>query len=297
VPLVPPLPLVVPLPLMPPVFMRPAAPFLPAIPVPAPEPLVALARAPRRERLVRIGATLGAVALVLAPWCGWNLVRFHQPELLSTGFGTAVYAGSCDPAFRGPLIGYWGGLACTLDQRTVPAPDLATAKRWRDDPQGTAVERMAYLHKYLLLDVDAQGRLRDESDLDVASRHAALDYLDAHRGRVPIVIAARLGRIWNLYRPGQGIRLDADTDGRGTAGARLAFAGYLIVMPLAIAGLVVMRRRRHPIWPYLMLAVEVSVAVTLTYGIQRFRIPVDTVAPVLGAVAFDAAWPRVRAQS
>jgi hypothetical protein len=247
-----------------------------------------------RARVARLGAAAAAALVLLGPWVGYNLTRFHHPELVSTGFGTAVYAGTCDKAFRGDLMGYWGGLDCTVEQPQVPAPEPAVAERWRRDPEGTRAERREYFRLHLDRDRDAQGRLRDESDVDVDSREAAREYVDANTRRVPLVVAARLGRIWNLYRPLQGIELDETVDGRGQWPARIAFGAYWIYTPLAVAGAVLLRRRGHAIWPYVMLAVSVCITVAITYGIQRFRIPVDTVAPLLAAVAIDQWWPNLR---
>ena len=254
-------------------------------------PVVALWGGSGRARLERAGACTAALVVVLAPWVGWNLTRFHHPELVSSGFGAAVYAGTCDPAFSGSLVGYWGGVGCTLPQITVPSPGAAVVARWERDPKGTEAERTAYFHRYLEQDRLPNGALRDESDIDVASRHAAVDYVKAHKRRALLVVAAREGRIWNVFKPAQDVHLDATVDGRGTAGAWLAFVAFWPYTIAAVAGLVVLYRRGHPIWPYVMLAVEVCLAVAVTYGIQRFRIPVDTAVPALAAIAVDAWLP------
>ena len=255
-------------------------------------PVVVLWSDGRRARLVRLGASTAALLIVLGPWVGWNLSRFHHPELVSSGFGTALYAGTCDPAFSGSLIGYWGGVGCSLPQITIPAPSAATLARWERDPQGTEAERTAYFRRYLEQDRLPNGSLRDESDLDIASRHAAVNYVKSHERRALLVVAAREGRIWNVFKPTQGVHLDATVDGRGNAGAWLAFVAFWPYTIAAVAGLVVLHRRGHAIWPYLMLAVEVGLAVAITYGIQRFRIPVETIVPALGAIAVDAWWTK-----
>ena len=58
-------------------------------------------------------------------------------------------------------------------------------------------------------------------------------------------------------------------------------------MVLSIAGLVVLRRRRIPIFPYFAIALSVTITVALSFGITRYRTPVDVVMPLL-AVAIDA---------
>jgi hypothetical protein len=258
-------------------------------------PLVVVVRATPRQKLERLVAC-GAVAFVLlGPWMIWNVVRFHQPELVSSGFGPAINAGACDRSFSGPSLGYWGN--CGIPQAPLPTPDTETIARWQADPKGTQDEVHAFFSEHYSRDVDERGRLRDESDFDHDSRQAAFDYFREHTRELPKVVAARVGRIWNVYRPFQGIELNATIDDRGMFGARIGFATYWIYMAGAIVGLVVLHRRRHPIWPYVMLAVEVTLIVMLTYGIQRFRIPVDAVAPTLAAVAAVALWDRWRGTS
>jgi hypothetical protein len=70
--------------------------------------------------------------------------------------------------------------------------------------------------------------------------------------------------------------------------------GYYLYLPFAIAGLVVMRKRRIPIFPMIALAVSVTITVALSFGITRYRAPVDVVLPVLAAVALGAWWARAR---
>ena len=255
-------------------------------------PLVVLLRATPRQRVERLVACGAAALLLLGPWMIWNAARFHEPELVSSGFGPAVNAGACDPSFSGPSLGYWGN--CGITQLALPTPDTETIARWQADPKGTQDEVHAFFNKHYSRDIDTRGRLRDESDFDHDSREAAIDYFRAHQRELPKVVAARVGRIWNVYRPLQGIRLNATIDDRGMFGARIGFVSYWIYLAGAVVGLVVLHRRRHPIWPYVMLAVEVTLIVALTYGIQRFRIPVDAVAPTLAAVAAVALYDRRR---
>ena len=46
-----------------------------------------------------------------------------------------------------------------------------------------------------------------------------------------------------------------------------------------------MRRRRIPIFPYFAIALSVTITVALSFGITRYRAPVDAVLPVLAAMA------------
>lgn len=235
-----------------------------------------------RDRWVRLGA-IGAIALVvIGPWVGHNLVRFEKPVLLSNGLGATMLSGSCDAAFHGSKIGYWSELCPTATTgATLPTLPPGTIERWQADPAGTLAERQTFLRQYLT-------GLPDESSRDVDAREQAITYIRDHKKQFVVVAAARIGRIWNVFRPFQNARFDGTIEGRGLAQARLALVAYYLYVVAAIGGLVVLRRRRRPIWPYLVLAAVVTFTVAISFGVQRYRIPVDVALPALASVGIDA---------
>ncbi|MGF7238353.1 MAG: glycosyltransferase family 39 protein [Frankia sp.] len=71
-------------------------------------PLILLNRAlPWRARLVQLGAAAATCLVLLAPWVGYNLSRFSQPEYISTGLGSTLIVANCDPTYHAPLTGWW----------------------------------------------------------------------------------------------------------------------------------------------------------------------------------------------
>ena len=75
-----------------------------------------------------------------------------------------------------------------------------------------------------------------------------------HKSRVPVVVAARVGRIWDVYRPFQNVELnDRSANGAVHVASWAVLIGYWLVLPFAIGGLVVLRRRRIPIFPFLAI--------------------------------------------
>jgi 4-amino-4-deoxy-L-arabinose transferase-like glycosyltransferase len=234
-----------------------------------------------RERLERIGLVAAAAIVLIGPWVGYNLTRFEKPVYLSNGLGATLLGGSCDAAFHGTHIGYWSTCPGAADAARIPAPPPQTLARWNADPKGTLAERQAYLHRYF------EGA-PDESENDVVARHEAFDYIRAHRGQYVVVVAARVGRIWNVFRPWQNASFDGIVEGRGLAQARVALFAFYLYTVGAIVGLVALRRRRHPIWPYLVLAGVATFTVAISFAIQRYRIPVDAVMPALAGVGVDA---------
>jgi hypothetical protein len=90
------------------------------------------------------------------------------------------------------------------------------------------------------------------------------------------------------------VELNDKVENRGHVASWAMLISYWVLMPFAIFGLVVMRRRRIPIFPYLAIAVSVTISVAIAYGITRYRAPVDTVLPLLAAIGIDAIWRRSR---
>jgi hypothetical protein len=205
-----------------------------------------------RRRLELLGVAAAVTILVMAPWVVRNLTTFDEPTVLGTGFGWTLAYGNCDTTYHGSLLGYWSD-DCAL----------------KDYPPHL-----------------------EESRVDLRARHQATDYVSDHLSRVPIVVAARVGRVWDVFRPIQNVHLNAFYERRGDAASWAVLIGYYLLLPFAVLGLVVMRRRRIPIFPMIAIAVAVTITVAFSFGITRYRSPVDVVLPVLAAVTIDALWRR-----
>ncbi len=239
---------------------------------------------PQRWRIV--GALAAGGLLVIGPWVGYNLSRFEKPVYLSTGLGATLSGGACNATFFGPKTGYWdAGAGCGADQVAIKPPAGV-------DPSTTA--------GHAAIERSAQSALAtegDESVREIAARHHALDYLRAHERRLPVVVLARVGRVWGLFRPWQTATFDATIEGRGFVAARSAMIGFGLLALAGIPGLVLLWRRRLPVAMFLALGAIVTFSAALTFGVQRYRAPFDAVLPILAAVAVDAWWTRGRAQA
>jgi 4-amino-4-deoxy-L-arabinose transferase-like glycosyltransferase len=136
----------------------------------------------------------------------------------------------------------------------------------------------------------------DESEVDRILRHRARLFIQDHLSRVPVVVAAREGRVTGLFRPAQQIDIDVILEGRQRPLAIACLVNTYLIEIGAIAGLVVMvrRRRRVRLFPLLVPPLIAIVTVAATYGTNRFRAPAETALAVLAAVAIDAAWRAYR---
>jgi hypothetical protein len=135
---------------------------------------------------------------------------------------------------------------------------------------------------------------QEESEYDRQRAEDGRAYVREHLDEVPKVLLARAGRLWEAFRPAQNVELNAFFEQRGTQASWAVLIGYYVMLPFAVAGLVVMRRRRIPIYPMIAVVVAVTLTAVLGFPVTRYRAAYDTVATVLAAVAIDALWRHWR---
>jgi 4-amino-4-deoxy-L-arabinose transferase-like glycosyltransferase len=115
-------------------------------------------------------------------------------------------------------------------------------------------------------------------------RRAAFDYMGDHLGRFPVVVAARVGRVWGVYGQVQMARI-AQAEGRPLVASLAGLAVFWALVPLAALGARSLRRAGEPLWPLLAPIVIVTFNAAAFYGLTRFRVPAEVSLVVLAAVA------------
>jgi 4-amino-4-deoxy-L-arabinose transferase-like glycosyltransferase len=220
-------------------------------------PLALLVRTLPWKRRVALGAIGCGVALaVIAPWVAYNLSRFEEPVFLSTGVGQTLQAGACDKVFYGELTGYY----------------------------------------WPCFSAPASAETLDESQRDVILRDHAFDYLDAHRSRIPVVVAARIGRVWGVFAPGNTTMMDWWFEGRGRAPSWISLFFYYAMIPFAVVGIVTMWRRKITLVPIVALAVIVTFAAAIAFGITRYRAPFEVALALVAAIGIHVTWRALRSR-
>ncbi len=131
------------------------------------------------------------------------------------------------------------------------------------------------------------GLSSDQSVKDGQFRHAAIRYMSDHASRLPVVVAARLGRTFDIYRPFQQSRLEAERGHTPIWVEWIGLIAYWALIPLAVVGAVAARRRRIPIYPLIALPVIVVLAVAPTMGIVRYRTPAEIALVLLASFGID----------
>jgi 4-amino-4-deoxy-L-arabinose transferase-like glycosyltransferase len=215
---------------------------------------IAARGANRKEHLRMAGCAVAAAALVVGPWVLYNGSRFNDPTFISTNDGLALAGSNCGPVYSGTGIG--------LTFLELPCID-------RPQPPG------------------------DQSQVSAVYRRRALHYMRTHASRLPIVVAARIGRTWSVFRPKDMLSYNLG-EGRERWVTLLGLIAYYPLALLAIAGgWFLARRRRGQLWPLLVPVATVTIGVAVTYGQTRFRSAAEPTIVILAAVAIAALWERV----
>jgi hypothetical protein len=221
---------------------------------------------PRRQRFQLFGAAAAATVVVVAPWISFNMTRFQKPALLSTGLGPILVAANCATAYGGEKLGYYGSFYECFPRK------------------------------------GPSQRKFDESSSDVFWRGKAVEYARNHTSKLPVVLTARLGRTWGFFRPAQQLRFDSTQGLPGKGEAREAIVSwfglgmYYALVPSAVVGGVLLRRRGTPIFPLVALVLVVSAATLLTFGQTRYRAMAEVALVLLAAVALETGWAWLRAR-
>jgi 4-amino-4-deoxy-L-arabinose transferase-like glycosyltransferase len=142
----------------------------------------------------------------------------------------------------------------------------------------------------------------DQSVTDRVLAKQVRAFVRGHLSRVPAVVAVRVGRVTGLYAVRSQVDVDVVLENRPRALSIAGLVSAYLVELAAIAGAVVIRRRRRapgtgpPLFPLVVLPAIVVFTVATTYGTNRFRAAGETSLVVLAAVAVDAAltWHAAR---
>ncbi len=219
-----------------------------------------------------------ACLVVIVPWWVRNLTTFSEPVFLATGHGSVLQSANCDQTYSGPYLGYWS-IDCIVEGRA---------------PQNAQQRALAADHSFPGLAYLIAQDPRDESIPDRRARDKAVHYIREHLSRAPLVAAARVGRVFGIYRPTQEVDLDVFFERRGHWPSWSGTWMYYALVPLSVYALVLMRKRRIPISPMIAVVVMVVFTAAVSIGITRYRIGVDVILTILGGVAIEWLWRQVR---
>jgi hypothetical protein len=207
-----------------------------------------LTRASWSNRTAFAFVAIVASLAVIGPWVGFNLSRFKDPTFVSTNDGIALAGSNCNNVYYGSGIGLTAIAGPTACIDNPPPPG-------------------------------------DQSQVEAVYRKRALHYMRTHLHRLPLVVAARVGRTWSLFRPLDMVSFNQG-EGREPWVTRLGLVVYFPELVAAIggAGLMWRRRARRALWVLLVPAIAATVGAAATYGQTRFRAAAEPSLAILAAV-------------
>lgn len=136
-----------------------------------------------------------------------------------------------------------------------------------------------------------------EPDMSVGEKRAraeALDYIGDHLDRFPVVVAARVGRLWHLYRPLQTTDFDVLFERRGRLPSDAALVGFYVLAPLAALGAWALRRQHAGLVVTAAMIASATLSAAIAFGITRYRIAGDVALVVLAGIGLDWILRRIR---
>lgn len=220
----------------------------------APILLFARSLAPTR-RIGLFFAASSMCVLVLVPWAAYNATRFEAPVLLSTNGGIALLKGNCATTFHGPLLGFQDPL-CKKEAPTPPGGDRS---------QGSA-----------------------------PARRVALRNMRENATWLPVVAAARVGRMLAVFRPSQTVSLVASWMTTDTTPIWAWVVSYWVLLALAIGGFVRGLRTRRFVLPLVGPLLVSFATVVVVYGEPRLHSASDLGVVVLAAVGVERVGAALR---
>jgi 4-amino-4-deoxy-L-arabinose transferase-like glycosyltransferase len=133
--------------------------------------------------------------------------------------------------------------------------------------------------------VDCRAPLTETNEAEQAEiwREDGLEYAADHAGRLVFVVApVRVLRTWDLWQP---VRQIDEAEGRDRTMETLGVIVYFLLIPLAVYGGLLLRRRRAPLWVMLVPPAAVTFVSVTAYGYTRFRHTADLAIVVLAGLA------------
>lgn len=200
-----------------------------------------------RRRLLHLFVAAMACLSILAPWTIRNSRSFDTPVPLSTNGNELFVYANCPGTYGGKFLGFWL-FQCQQDVRSRTG-----------EPPG------------------------DEAQKALFWRRTGLDYAREHVGELPRVVAARIGRQWDFFRPWQNTEF-APIEGRNKTAARVGLLMYFSMILPALFGLRQLRRSKVRLLPLAAVFASVTLTAAYAYGTTRFRVPFEPILCLLAAI-------------
>jgi hypothetical protein len=109
-----------------------------------------------------------------------------------------------------------------------------------------------------------------------------------HLDRLPLVLLARAGRLWNVYKPGEDLSY-GQLWARERTLATIGMASFALLFAAGLYGGVLLHRRGVTLLPLLATLVAATLTAMIAFGFSRYRLVAEPAIVVLAAVGLEAA--------
>lgn len=179
----------------------------------------------------------------------------------------------------------------------ISVQDAALYGVFNDDAARDPVNPWAWRYRTTRdRDVVAARRRLSEARLRRILRARAFDYIEAHPESVAKAFFWNgLSRLWDVRRPSHILR-EAAATGRLRRPTQIALVAHYLLLPLAVAGLWLARRRRGLVLPILVTALAASVVFTAD-ATTRYRAPFEPLIVIFAVFAVSQIVTRLLQRS
>lgn len=132
----------------------------------------------------------------------------------------------------------------------------------------------------------------NESESDALLRGYAFSYMRSHLSELPLVMAARLGRIWDFYEPFE--QAHFNTVEGWMLSANFAFLwSFWAMLPFVFLGVVALRKTKNRSFPLIVPLIVVSITAMAISGQQRYLATAEPFIVSLCAIGCVYAYRKV----
>ncbi len=243
---------------------------------------------PTPRRIVALSAVLAAGALtrsetvLLFPLLMVPLVLTRRGISLSAKFGRLLAGATVAALIMAPWVGR--NLA-VFNETTLLSTGAGFVMEMGNCDLTYSGTFIGYWHKDCDQTTWPDG---DESVIGASKMAAAREYVAGHLAETPKVAAARVGRLFGLFRPFQTADFDALFERRIPSHVQLGLWAHWAASVLAVVGAVTLRRRAVQLLAPLAMIATAVIAAAVSFGVTRYRVGADVSVIVLAAVAAGA---------
>jgi len=258
--------------------------------------ILLLERPVSARRAVGIGALLG-VTLLIRPSALYVVPALAVAWVLASGWRRGLAFAALSVALAALVILPWTIRNHQVSGEWVPisAQDAALFGVFNDDAANDSESPWAWRYR-TRRDRDVLDRSRPPSpdaQLRTILRERGLDYIRQHPESVPKAFFWNgLSRFWDVRSPRQTLS-EVRPTGRALTPTAIGIAFHYVLLPLALVGLWLSRRRLGVVLPVLVMALGASVVFTAD-ATTRYRAPFEPLIAIFASLAAYELWRRRR---